>query len=111
MTVAELEAIIDGPTSVVLVARVDDHVVGMLTLVTFAIPSGLRAWIEDVVVDDQRRGTGVGKALTLAAINHARTMGARSVDLTSRPSREVANRLYVKLGFQRRDTNVYRLSL
>jgi ribosomal protein S18 acetylase RimI-like enzyme len=77
----------------------------------FPIPTGLRAWIEDVVVDDAARGRGVGEALNRAALERARAAGATTVDLTSRPSREAANRLYRRLGFEARDTNVYRYSL
>jgi ribosomal protein S18 acetylase RimI-like enzyme len=80
----------------------------MLTLAVFRIPTGLRAWIEDVVVDEAARGRGVGAALTRAAIAVAGDRGARTVDLTSRPSREAANRLYQRLGFVERETNVYR---
>jgi len=75
----------------------------------FPIPTGLRAWIEDVVVDDAARGQGVGAELTREAARLARAAGARTVDLTSRPSREAANRLYERLGFRPRDTKVYRL--
>jgi ribosomal protein S18 acetylase RimI-like enzyme len=95
----------------VFVARVDSNIVGSLTLVTFRIPTGIRAWIEDVVVDESARGHGVGEALNQAAIQEARQKGAVTVDLTSRPSREAANRLYQRIGFVQRDTNVYRLSL
>jgi ribosomal protein S18 acetylase RimI-like enzyme len=80
----------------------------MLTLVVFRIPTGVRAWIEDVVVDQDARGRGVGAALNQAAIRLAGEHGARTVDLTSRPSREAANRLYSRLGFVPRETNVYR---
>jgi ribosomal protein S18 acetylase RimI-like enzyme len=82
-----------------------------LTLATFRIPTGLRAWIEDVVVDDSARGHGVGAALNIAALEEARRRGAVTVDLTSRPSREAANKLYKKLGFVERETNVYRYTL
>ena len=77
-------------------------------LVVFRIPTGVRAWIEDVVVDQAARGRGVGAELTNAAIRLANQHGARTVDLTSRPDREAANRLYQRLGFVRRETNVYR---
>ena len=83
-------------------------VLGMLTLATFDIPTGKRAWIEDVVVDGAARGQGAGLALVKAAVAHAQALGARTVDLTSRPSREAANRLYRRAGFQLRETNVYR---
>lgn len=81
---------------------------GTLSLVTFTIPTGVRAWIEDVVVDQAARGQGAGAALVSAAVAHARERGCRTVDLTSRPSREAANRLYRRCGFATRETNVYR---
>lgn len=106
---AELEELIGSPASHLLLARDDDDtVVGMLTLAVFRVPTGLRAWIEDVVVDEAVRGRGVGAELTNAAIHLANQRGARTVDLTSRPSREAANRLYQRLGFVQRETNVYR---
>ena len=105
----ELREIVETPGNVVLVARDGaGTVLGSLTLVTFRIPTGMRAWIEDVVVDGSARGQGVGESLNLAALDRAADAGARTVDLTSRPSREAANRLYQRLGFERRDTNVYR---
>ena len=79
----------------------------MLTLVVFQIPSGLRAWVEDVVVDPKARGIGIGERLIREALRIATARRARTVELTSRPSREAANRLYVRVGFTRRDTNVY----
>src|ERR1700678_162436 len=93
-----------------LLARAAGEIIGMLTLVTFPIPTGLRARIEDVVVDESARGQGVGAALTKEAIRLARAAGARTIDLTSRPSRQSANRLYERLGFQARETRTYRLS-
>jgi ribosomal protein S18 acetylase RimI-like enzyme len=107
----ELEVIVAGPSTMLLLARSERLIVGMLTLAVFRIPTGIRAWIEDVVVDAEARGRGVGEALTREAVRVAGTHGARTVDLTSRPSREAANRLYQRLGFERRDTNVYRLSI
>jgi ribosomal protein S18 acetylase RimI-like enzyme len=108
---AELSAIVDSPSTSLLVARDGDAIVGTLTLAVLRIPTGVRAWIEDVVVDEGARGRGVGEALTLRAVELARSAGARSVDLTSRPGREAANRLYRRLGFEERDTNVFRLTL
>src|SRR5581483_8719738 len=106
---AELEEIVRSPASHLLLARdADGEIVGMLTLAVLRIPTGLRAWIEDVVVDEAARGRGVGAELTNAAIRLAGQRGARTVDLTSRPSREAANRLYQRLGFVQRETNVYR---
>lgn len=106
-----LAAIIVSPDASVFVARGDGRIVGSLTLVVFRIPTGIRAWIEDVVVDESARGHGVGEAMNRAALDEARRRGASTVDLTSRPSREAANRLYQRLGFVKRDTNVYRYEL
>ncbi|CAB4679127.1 unannotated protein [freshwater metagenome] len=108
---SELQEIVSSDSSVLFIARVDGKIVGSLTLATFRIPTGLRAWIEDVVVDSSARGHGVGEALNQAALAEARGRGAVTVDLTSRPSREAANRLYQKLGFVQRETNVYRFTL
>lgn len=106
---AVLAEIVAADATHLLVARDDaGTIVGSLTLVLFRIPTGLRAWIEDVVVDGDARGQGVGEALNRYAIDVAAERGARSVDLTSRPSREAANRLYQRIGFTPRDTNVYR---
>jgi ribosomal protein S18 acetylase RimI-like enzyme len=106
----ELAEIVASPATELLVARgqADDAILGSLTLVLFRIPTGLRAWIEDVVVDESARGNGVAKALNERALALAAERGVRSVDLTSRPSRAAANRLYQRLGFVRRETNVYR---
>jgi ribosomal protein S18 acetylase RimI-like enzyme len=109
---AELAEMVASAATVVLVARDDGgEIVGTLTLALFRIPTGVRAWIEDVVVDEDARGAGVGEALTRAALERAGAAGARTVDLTSRPSREAANRLYRRLGFEPRDTTVYRYSV
>ena len=109
----QLAEMLAHPGTTVFVARSDDDgiIVGSLTLVVFRIPTGIRAWIEDVVVDGAARGQGVGEALTQAAVAEAERRGARTVDLTSRPSRVAANRLYQRLGFAQRDTNVYRLTV
>ena len=107
----ELEEIIESNTTVLFAARSGQEIVGLLTLAIFRIPTGVRAWIEDVVVDNQARGKGVGGALNRAALAEAERRGAKTVDLTSRPSREAANRLYQRLGFKQRDTNVYRYDL
>ena len=103
--------IVQSEASTVFIAESEGKIVGSLTLALFYIPTGLRAWIEDVVVDESARGQGVGEALNQAAINHAQSAGAKTVDLTSRPSREAANRLYKRIGFVERSTNVYRKDL
>jgi len=110
-TTAEIAEIINSLASDLLVARVDGRIVGTLTLVIFRIPTGMRAWIEDVVVDDATRGQGVGEALNRFALDVAKQRGCKTVDLTSRPSREAANRMYQRIGFQARETNVYRFAL
>jgi len=102
---------IESDASILFVAEHDGVIVGSLTLVLFRIPTGVRAWIEDVVVDSEARGLGVGRALNEAALDRARDAGATTVDLTSRPSREAANRLYQRIGFVPRSTNVYRFDL
>ena len=108
-TRAELEEIVSSPVTTLLLAMDDDDMVlGSLTLAVFRIPTGLRAWIEDVVVDEQARGRGAGEALVSEALRLASDAGARTVDLTSRPSRQAAARLYEKTGFRRRETDVYR---
>jgi ribosomal protein S18 acetylase RimI-like enzyme len=105
-----LRELVTWPGNRLLVARIDGQIVGSLTLVVFPIPTGRRAWIEDVVVDEAARGQGVGAALTLEAVRLARADGVRTVDLTSRPSRPAAIRLYERLGFRLRDSKVYRLA-
>jgi ribosomal protein S18 acetylase RimI-like enzyme len=110
----ELAAIVASPASILLLAVErdgTDAILGSLTLAWFRIPTGVRAWIEDVVVDEAARGKGVGDKLNRHALEVARSLGARTVDLTSRPSREAANRLYQRIGFELRETNVYRYSL
>ena len=104
----DVEEMVSSPAIRLLVAHDNDTIVGSLALVLFRIPSGVRAWIEDVIVDDTARGRGVGEALTAEAIRLAYAAGARTLDLTSRPSREAAHRLYSKLGFEVRETSVYR---
>ena len=106
-----LQAIVGNPNCCLFVARVGGEIVGSLTLAMYPLPTGLKAWIDDVVVDSAVRGQGVGEALNHAALDEARQRGAKEVDLTSRPKREAANRLYQRLGFVPRDTNVYRITL
>ena len=108
---AALSVIAASAASTVLLARVDKQIVGTLTLVTFAIPTGWRAWIEDVVVDEAARGKQIASTLIDAAVKIAKQAGARTVDLTSRPSRESAGRLYERLGFEQRETRMYRYKL
>jgi ribosomal protein S18 acetylase RimI-like enzyme len=111
LTMTDVEELVASPSSTVFLARDEGRLVGMLTLVVFPIPTGRRAWIEDVVVDGAARGSGVAEALTNAAIEESRRRDVRTVDLTTRPSREAANRLYLRLGFELRETNVYRYEI
>jgi len=109
-TAEQLTEIIDSPGNVLFLARLDGEIVGTLTLVSFRTPGGLKTWIEDVIVDTSASRQGIGEALNRAALDEARRRGAKDVSLTSRPSREAANRLYQRIGFERRETNVYRYS-
>ena len=109
---AEIAEIAKSPATTLLVARdAGGGIVGTLTLAMFRIPTGVRAWIEDVRVAEEVRGQGCGEELTLAALDVARAGGAKTVELTSRPEREAANRLYQRLGFKLRETNLYRYEL
>ncbi len=110
-TAEQLARIVADPATTLFVAEEDGRIVGSLTLVAFEIPTGRRAWIEDVVTEAAARGKGVASALVNAALVHAGKFGARTVDLTSRPERGEANNLYTKLGFEQRSTNVYRRAL
>ena len=111
MDIEEIEDFLSQQSIELLLYRGEDgDIQGMLTLVIFTIPTGTRAWIEDVVVDDAARGHGAGLQLVDAALELAHNLGVKTVDLTSRPSREAANRLYQRAGFEKRDTNVYRHS-
>jgi ribosomal protein S18 acetylase RimI-like enzyme len=107
---ATLKDVVSSPGTVVLVARdgADGPIVGSMTLVLFRIPTGMRAWIEDVVVDSAFNNRGIGSALNREALRRAGAAGARTVDLTSSPRREAANHVYQKLGFKPRETNIYR---
>lgn len=112
LSLAQLEDIVRSPATQILVAReAGQALIGTLTLAHYRTPSGAHWWIEDVVVDAAHRGRGIGEALSHAALQHAKSHGASAVNLTSRPSRVAANRLYLKLGFVRRETNVYRFDL
>jgi ribosomal protein S18 acetylase RimI-like enzyme len=108
----DLESIVTSPATSIFVARdAERQIVGMLTLALFRLPSGVRAWIEDVVVDEAARRLGAGRALVESALALAADSGAVTVDLTSRPSRESARRLYETMGFEERTTTVFRRRL
>jgi ribosomal protein S18 acetylase RimI-like enzyme len=110
----EMENIIASPRNALFIARdpdQNDGIIGMATLAIYRTPTGLHAWIEDVIVDEGSRGKGFGAALTQACIQYAARAGAHGVNLTSRPARQAANRLYQRMGFVKRETNVYYYSL
>ena len=111
----EIEEIISSKAGIVL-AAVDDEdpeekILGTMTLVVFRIPTGVRAWVEDVVVDGEARCRGIGEKLIRASIERAKEEGAKTIDLTSRPSRVEAHRLYRRCGFELRETCVFRIKL
>jgi ribosomal protein S18 acetylase RimI-like enzyme len=108
LTAADLERVVADGCCTVLLARAGGRIAGTLTLALFEIPTGVRAWIEDVVVDEPARGQGIAAALTREALRLAAKAGARTVDLTSRPSRAAAGRLYERMGFEQRDSRLYR---
>lgn len=108
---ADWDAMLADTGTTMFAIRDQDRIVGITTLATYRIATGLQASIDEVVVLDTHRGLGLGEKLIRAAIIHAASLGVRKIDLTSRPSREAANRLYQRLGFERRETNVYRLTL
>ena len=105
---AAIKDVVSSSAVTVLLAKSEDKIIGALSLVLFRIPTGVRGWIEDVVVDAAAGRQGVGTALVGAAVNRARAAGARTVDLTTRPSRVAAGNLYERAGFTQRDTRVYR---
>jgi ribosomal protein S18 acetylase RimI-like enzyme len=107
-----LSALIQEPASTLMIARSDDgQIVGALTLTVYRVPTGIRSIIEDVIVDISARGQGIGDALMVRAIEIAKEKGASNITLTSNPLRVAANKLYVKLGFEKRETNAYQMKL
>ena len=107
----QLVELVENDDTVLFLAMVNGQIMGSLTLAFYRIPTGMKAWIEDVVVDDAARGHGVGRLLSESAVDEARRRGAKNVSLTSRPSRDSANRLYQRIGFNLYETNVYRFNL
>lgn len=103
-----IRAVLSHPATELLVARLDGRIVGMATLVSIPLPTGLRGHVEDVVVDESLRGLGIARQLLETMTARAEVQGMRTLDLTSRPSRESALRLYESVGFERRETYVLR---
>ncbi len=108
MTAAELNTMITTPAATLLIAKDEEKIVGMISLAVVQMPTGLRSYLEDLVIDASYRRRGAATILLHAAIDVARNAGARTLDMTSRPSRTGAILLYERLGFRRRDTNAFR---
>ena len=111
LTYDKLVEIINSDNITIFVAEENGEIVGMMTFVTYRIPSGLKAWIEDVVVDNSKQGKGIGRSLIEKAIEYADQLNIIKVDLTTAPFRVAANALYQMIGFTKRETNVYRILL
>ena len=108
----DLTALVRDSSSTLMVARNEkNEIIGALTLTVYRVPTGIRSIIEDVIVDNSARGQGVGEALMLRAIEIAKEKGASNISLTSNPLREAANRLYLRVGFKKRETNAYQMKL
>ena len=105
-----VKKMLNSKNSYLLVAELNDgNIIGMLTIGTYLIPSKMKVWIEDVVIDESYRGKGIGKELTLFAIEYSKSLGAEVIELTSKPARIEANKLYQHLGFVKHETNMYRI--
>lgn len=111
MSEAQLRAVIDSPVSHLFLLCDEEQIVGMITVGIYCSPTGSKAWIEDVVVDRRFRGRGYGRLLVERAIDFARTQGVELLMLTSNPARTAANALYQAIGFERKETNCYKLTL
>ena len=105
-TLEQLQDVVSKQT--LLVARDDDgRILGTLTFVLYRVSSGVKGRIEDVIVDESARGGGIGEALVREGMQLANDAGVLMLELTSMPYRQEANRLYKRLGFVRKPTNVY----
>lgn len=110
-TKKDLEDIVNSSSTLLFIAEENNEILGTLSLVFYKIPTGNKVWIEDVVVDKATRGKGIGKELIEFAIEYAKNKNVKNINLTSSPERVAANKLYQKLGFMKRETNVYRLTI
>jgi len=110
-TMADYQQLITAPCSRLFLLLCDDKVAGMLTVGMYLSPTGSKAWIEDVVVDEAYRGLGLGRVLMVHAMDNCKVEGIGTVYLTSNPRRVAANALYQSMGFGRKETNMYRLEL
>src|SRR5712691_1263976 len=110
-TMERLQAIVADPAVTLLLASDGNDIVGTTTVIVYTTPFWIKARLDEVVVDEASRGKGVGAALVEAALGVARASGAQVAELQSGVQREAANRLYPRMGFKRRETNVYRIVL
>lgn len=110
-TLEELDRVIKSESTCLFVGEKENKIIATISLVIYKIPTGTKAWIEDVITDESARGHGYGKQLMEHAIAHARSIGIKKINLTSSPFREAANKLYLNIGFELRETNMYRLEL
>ena len=109
LTEAMCRQLLDSDNSHLFFLVKDEQIAGMLTVGIYHSPTGGKAWIEDVVVDESFRGQGLSKLLVAHAIEFTKSMGIPSLMLTSNPKRIAANKLYQAMGFERKETNVYRM--
>ena len=106
----ELRQTLLDNASRLFVMRHEGVIIGMLTLCIYHCPTARKVWVEDVVVDNAYRGQGLGKELMAYAIDYVeKNLAPCSLMLTSRPTRVAANALYRKIGFEPRETNIYKM--
>ena len=110
LTEAELNSLIASPQSHLYALEYDEKIIGMVTLCIYQCPTGRKAWIEDVVIDEAYRGKGLSKMLVRHAIDFVKSQGIPALMLTSNPKRTAANKLYQTMGFEQKETNVYRMN-
>ena len=111
MTLTEtmFRQLIDSENSHLFFLMKEGQIAGMLTVGIYYSPTGGKAWIEDVVVDEAFRGQGLSKQLVAHAIEFTQSKQIPLLMLTSNPKRIAANKLYQAMGFSRKETNVYRM--
>ena len=104
-----LKDILSSATSHLFIIYVEGQAAGMLTLGHYVSPTGVKYWVEDVVVDQMYRGRALGRRLIDFAIDYVKRQGRATLMLTSKPARVAANKLYQSAGFQAKQTNVYKM--
>jgi ribosomal protein S18 acetylase RimI-like enzyme len=111
LTLLSQDAVVVAADAPVYVAEEDGRVVGMVTLCVFSTLTGPKAYLDHLVVDPGHRRRGIGRALTLHAIERAAAAGAARIDLTAAEAKDAGRALYRSLGFEERDTGVFRRRL